>query len=194
MEYISMARLDFRRHCALLACALAVVVILAQLNLFGTSALLPNAAIYGALHAIAFTGALDIAATLRRKSLFIVLAAALNVVALYVGIFSLALLSSMPVGIGVRAYLAFGICSMGGAICYGLLIRSFWLPELTPRPIAQISLGCLIATLSAVLLEQMSGFTRLWALAAVWWCAFSGGLWILRRAASITIPARGTRG
>jgi hypothetical protein len=81
----------------------------------------------------------------------------------------------------VRAYLAFGTCSMAGAICYGLLIHFFWMPALTPRPIARISLGCLIATLLAVQLERLIGVTEFWALAAVWWCAFSGGLWTFGR-------------
>jgi hypothetical protein len=180
------AHLNFRRHFVLLACALAVIVILAQLDIFGASSLLPNAAIYGALHATALSGALDLPATLARKSLFILLAAALDVAALYIGIFGLALFSTVPLGLNVRAYLALGVCSMAGAICYGLLIRFFWLPDLTPRPIARISLGCLITTLLALLLENLSGLVSLWALAAVWWCAFSSGLWIFGR----TYPLR----
>jgi hypothetical protein len=137
---MQIARLNFRRHFVLLACALAVIIILAQLEIFGSSSLLPNAAIYGALHAIAFTGALDAAATLARKGLFILLAAVLDVAALYIGIFSLSLLSTVPLGIGARVYVAFGISAITGAICYGMLIRRFWLTELTPRPIARISL------------------------------------------------------
>jgi hypothetical protein len=178
---MSLARLNFRRHFALLACGLAVAVILARLDFFGTAALLPDAAIYGALHAVAFSGALDVPATLSRKSLFILSAAALDVLALYIGILSLGLLSSTPLSMALRAYFAFGISAMGGAMCYGLLIRCFWLRELTPRPIAQISLGCLIATLVALAVEQMIGVTGLWALAAVWWCAFSSGLWLFGR-------------
>jgi hypothetical protein len=188
------ARLNFRRHFVLLGCAFAVIVILGRLDIFGSSALLPSTAIYGALHAIALTGALDVTATLRRKSLFILLAAALDVAALYVGIFSLGLLGAAPIGMGARAYLAFGICSISGAICYGLLIRRFWLPSLTPRPIARISLGCLVASLLALLLEQSSGMSALWGLAAAWWLAFSSGLWIFARAVSITIPAGQQRG
>jgi len=179
------ARLNFRRHFVLLACALAVIVILAHVDVFGTASLLPDAAIYGALHAIALAGALEVPATLARKSLFIVAAAALDVVALYVGIFSLGVLSATPLGITLRAYVAFGLSSMAGAICYGLLIRLVWLRELRPRPIAQISFGCLIATLLAVMLERLIGVTGLWVLAAVWWCAFSGGLWIFGRLHSL---------
>ena len=175
------AHLNFRRHFVLLACALAVVVILAQFDIFGESSLLPDAAIYGALHALALSGALYSSATLARKSLFILLAAALDVAVLYIGILGAALLSTVPVGLNVRAYLAVGLCSMAGAICYGLLIRRFWLPELSPRPIVRIALGCLIATLLALLLENLSGLISLSALAAVWWCVFSSGLWVFGR-------------
>ena len=183
------AHLNFRRHFVLLACALAVIVILAQLDIFGAAALLANAAIYGALHATALSGALELPATLARKSLFILLAAALDVVALYIGIFGLALFSTVPLAFNVRAYLAIGVCSMAGAICYGLLIRFFWLPELTPRPIVRIAAGCLLATLLALLLENLSGLISLWALAAVWWCAFSIGLWVFRRTHSLRTHA-----
>ncbi len=171
-----------------------MIVILAQLNVFGASSLLPNAAIYGALHAIALTGALDLAAPLARKCIFILLAAALDVAALYVGILSLSLLRTVPIGICVRSYLAFGICSMTGAICYGLLIRRFWLPDLTSRPIVQIAMGCLVAGVLALLLVQASGWTALWALTAVWWCALSGGIWVFRRSVSIKIRAGQQRG
>ncbi len=184
---MSLARLNFRRHFALLACALAVIIILAQLDFFGTAGLLPDAAIYGALHAVAFTGALDVPATLSRKSLFILSAAALDVAALYIGIFSLGLLSSTPLGMALRGYFAFGVSATAGAMCYGLLIRYFWLRDLTPRPIAQISLACLIATLLALAAEQALGMTGLWALAAVWWCAFSSGLWIFGRAHALRV-------
>jgi len=183
------AGLNFRRHFVLLACALAVIVILSELDVFGSSSLLPNAVIDGALYAIALTGALDAPATLAHKSLFIVLAALLDVGALYVGIFSLGLLSTVPLGMSMRVYLAFGTCSMAGAICYGLLIHFFWMPALTPRPIARISLGCLIATLLAVQLERLIGVTEFWALAAVWWCAFSGGLWTFGQAFARTAGA-----
>lgn len=165
----------------LLACALAVIAILELLDPFGTSSLLPNAAIDGALYAIALTGALDAPATLVRKCLFIVLAAVMDTAALYVGILSLAVLSTVPLGMTLRAYFAFGTCSTVGAICYGTLIRIFWLPSLTPRPIACIALACLIATSLASLLEHSIGVTAFWVLAAVWWCAFSGGLWVLQQ-------------
>jgi hypothetical protein len=180
------ARLNFRRHFVLLACALAVIVILARLDIFGASSLLPNAAIYGALHAIALSGALKLPATRGRKSLFILMAAALDVAALYIGILVLALFSTVPLGLNVRAYIAIAVGSMAGAICYGLLIRFFWMPELTPRPIVRISAGCLTATLLTLLVENLSGLVALWAVAAVWWCAFSTGLWVFGR----TYPLR----
>ena len=181
-HYFLPAVVNFRRHFLLLACAIVVIAIMAQLDLFGAASLLPNAAIYGALHAAALAGALNSAAPLARKSLFILLTAVLNVAALYAGLFGLALLSATALRLSLRAYIALGVCSMLGAIGYGLLIRTFWLPELTPRPIVQISIGCLMAAMLALVLENLSGLSALWALAAVWWCAFSAGLWIVGRA------------
>ncbi len=176
------ARFNYRRHFLLLACAIVAIAIMAQLDVFGTASLLPNAAIYGALHAAALTGALNCAAPLPRKSLFILAAGILDVAALYAGIFGLGLLSAAALHLSVRAYIAFGACSMIGAILYGLLIRIFWLPELTPRPILQIAVACLVVTMLVLLIENLSGRSSLWALAAAWWCAFSAGLWIMGRA------------
>jgi hypothetical protein len=178
---VQTARFNYHRHFALLACAIVVIVVMAQLDIFGTASLLPNAAIYGALHAAALTGALNSAAPLARKSLFILSAAILDVAALYVGIFGLGLLSATALRLSARAYIAFGVCSVVGAILYGLLIRIFWLPEVTPRRILQMSIGCLMITVLTLLIENLSGWSSLWALAAAWWCAFSAGLWIIGR-------------
>ncbi len=176
-----LARFNYRRHFLLLACAIVMIAIMAQVDVFGTASLLPNAAIYGALHAAALSAALNSAAPLARKSLFMLAAAGLDVAALYAGILGLALLSAVPLRLGVRACIALGLCSMVGAILYGLLIRVFWLPELSPRPIMQISIGCLVATILTLLIENLTGLSSLWAVAAAWWLAFSAGLWISGR-------------
>ncbi len=165
----------------LLAGAIVVIAIMAELEIFGAASLVPNAAIYGALHAAALSGALNSPIPLARKSLFMLAAAALDVAALYAGIFGLALLSATPLPLRVRAFMALGVCSMVGAILYGLLIRFFWVPELSPRPIMQISIGCLTATMLVLLIETLAGLSSLWALAAAWWCAFSGGLCLTGR-------------
>jgi hypothetical protein len=165
----------------LLGCAIAVIAIMARLDPFGTSSLLPNAAIYGALHAAALTGAWNASAPWARRTSFILVAAALNVAVLYAGIFGLALLSAAALPLVARAYIALGVCSLLGAILYGLLIRLLWLPGLAPRPIMQISIGCLVVTMLSLLAENLTGLSGLWALAAAWWCAFSFGLWIIGR-------------
>ncbi len=181
-------RINYRRHFVLLACAVVVIAIMARLDLFGTAALLPNAAIFGALHAAALTGALNAKAPLARKSGFILAASALDVAALYAGIFGLALLSAAALPLRARAYIAFGVCAMLGAILYGFLIRFFWMPEMTPRPIVRIAIGCLLMTMIALLIENSSGLGSLWVLAAAWWCAFSAGLWITGRMPSSHTP------
>jgi hypothetical protein len=165
----------------LLGCAIAAIATMAHLDPFGTASLLPNAAIYGALHAVALTGALSAAEPWARRITFILAAAAVDAAVLYAGIFGLGLLGAAALPLSVRAYIALGVCSLLGAILYGLLIRFFWLPRLTPRPIMQISIGCLMATMLALLAENLTGMSSLWALAAAWWCAFSAGLWIIGR-------------
>jgi hypothetical protein len=179
------ARFNYRRHFTLLACAIVVIAIMARLDLFGTAALLPNAAIYGALHAAALCGALISRATLARKSAFMLAASALSMAALYAGLFTLALLSTASLGLGVRACIALGLSSMLGAVVYGLLIRAFWLPDLSPRPIMQISIACSMATLLTLLLENLAGLSSIWVLAAAWWSTLSGGLWLSGRMQSL---------
>jgi hypothetical protein len=173
------ADFDYRRHFLLLACAIVSSALLAQWDPFGAASLLPNAAIYGALHAAALSGALQTRAPWARKGSFILAAAGLAVAALYAGLFGLALLSGAPLRLSVRAAFALCICSLVGAIFYGWLIRVFWLPGLSPRPIMQISIACLTATLLALLIEDLTGLSAPWVLAAAWWCAFSGGLWVV---------------
>jgi len=177
------ARFNYLRHAVLLTGAVAVIAGMAHLDLFGTAALLPNAAIYGALHAAALTGALNTKAPLARKTGFILAAAALDVAALYGGIFGLTLLSAAALPLRARAYIAFGVCALFGATLYGILIRVFWLPDMRPRSIVQISMGCLMVTMLALLIENLSGTSSLWVLAAAWWCAFSTGLWTVARTA-----------
>jgi drug/metabolite transporter (DMT)-like permease len=64
-----------------------------------------------------------------------------------------------------------------GAATYAVLIRLFWIDDLSPKAIFSLTLGCMLAILAALLCG--SSFLRpvgeLW-FAAVWWIAFSTGL------------------
>ena len=57
-----------------------------------------------------------------------------------------------------------------------LLIRIFWIRKFSPRLILGLAFLCLVATslgFFASLLQSLGG----WWLTAVWWFAFSGGLY-----------------
>jgi hypothetical protein len=170
------APLNFRRHFLLLAAAVMVIALLNLANLFHEP-FLPSFALYGALHALCLV--LAIPAPPRRlvwrKVLFVGCAAALNVAVLYAGIISLEALGNVLAAL--RLYLALSICALFGAIAYGFAIRFFWFPELRPRAIAQIALGCMAADVIGMGIQNLTLPFGNWWLVAVWWLAFSGGLW-----------------
>lgn len=169
-----MGHLHYPRHFAVLAAA-AVVFFLPSRWGFFNAALLPTFAISGALHALAVVVALRAPFTLLRKSAFVILAAVLSGLTLYVGILSLALLGVLPAN--ARLYMTLGVCSAAGAMTYGSLMRLYWLPKLSSRFILAIAACCTLATLLAFLARHFFPFLAGWWLAAAWWFAFSGGLW-----------------
>jgi hypothetical protein len=179
------APLRFSRHFLLLAAAVIVIVALNAANPF-SEPFLPSFALYGALHAAALAVAIQASHSLPRKGLFIVLAAALNVAVLYAGIFSLEVLGKAFASL--RLYIALSVCAMFGAMAYGLLIRAFWYPALRPRAIAQIAFGCAFATAGALGIENLAIPIGTWSLAAVWWFAFSLGLWHVDRRTNALRP------
>jgi hypothetical protein len=172
------ARLNFRRHFLALALALALVLALSYLQLF-PEAYLAGFAIYGALHATALVVAVRSQHTLAHRGLFVVLASGLNILVLYLGIGSIELLSSLPAT--GRLYGALGLCSLMGALTYGLLIRNFFFAALRPRRIAQIGLTCLVASLLSLAAENSRVALGNWWFVAVWWTAFSSSLWLMQR-------------
>ncbi|HWW28806.1 MAG TPA: hypothetical protein VNY80_02240 [Steroidobacteraceae bacterium] len=169
-----MGHFHYARHFAVLAAAAIVLFLPGRWDFFG-EAFLPTFAISGALHALALVFALRATHALLRKCAFVLAAAALSVLTLYIGILSLELFAGLPAG--VRLYLALGLCSASGAITYGSLIRLFWLPEFSSRSILAIASGCVLGTLVAFLARGYFPFLAGWWLAAAWWFAFSAGLW-----------------
>src|SRR5271168_728660 len=169
-----MGHFNYRRHFALLAAA-AVVLFLPSRWGFFSEALLPTFAISGALHASALVCSLRAAQTLRRKCSFVLAAAALSALTLYVGILGLALFAILPAN--ARLYMALGTCSAAGAITYGALIRLCWLRKFSSRFILAIAGGCVLATMAAFFARAYFPSLAGWWLAAAWWFAFSGSLW-----------------
>jgi hypothetical protein len=164
----------YARHFAVLAASTVLLFLLSRWNLY-TESLIATFALSGALHAIALGVALREPQRAPRKLAFVALAAALCALSLYVGIIGLVLFAILPGN--ERLYVVLGVCSLSGAITYGSLLRIFWLRQLTPRRILQISLVCMLATSLAFLARSYAAVLGGWWLTAVWWFAFSGALW-----------------
>lgn len=148
---------------------------------------LPTFALYGALHALCLRLALSSPhRPWGRSILFIGCASALNVAVLYAGIISLEALGRIPAAL--RLYLALSMCALFGAIAYGFAIRLFWFPTLRPRRIAQIALGCMASEILGMGIQNVTRPFGHWWLAAVWWGALSGGLWLTQRRADVLRP------
>ncbi len=169
------AHLYYPRHFGVLAAATVIMLLLARLDLLRNSLLL-TFAIDGAAHACAIVVSLGApTASLARKAAFVVIAAALSILTLYVGIIGMALFAALPGS--ERLYVVLGLCALSGAITYGSLIRKFWIRALSARIILAIGVVCLLATGLAFLARAYSEFLGAWWLAAAWWFAFSAGLW-----------------
>lgn len=132
----------------------------------------------GALHALTLVASLQVSATLMRKSIFVVIAAALSILTLYIGIISLVALSILPDAQRLPAVI--GIGALCGAITYGSLVRIFWVRGIRSRVILGWAAACAGATLIGYVLKLRFELHGMWWLAAIWWLAFSLCLKFLR--------------
>jgi hypothetical protein len=171
-----MGHFYYSRHFGVLAAATVILFLLGHWSLLNDS-LIVTFALNGVLHAAALVLALRAPQTLARKSAFVAIAAVLSVLTLYVGIIGLVLFAVLPGN--ERLYVVLGVCSLSGAITYGSLIRMFWMRSFSSRLILAMSILCALATSLAFFARTYADFLGGWWLAAVWWFAFSGGLWYL---------------
>ena len=169
-----MGHFNYARHFSLLAAATVVLFLLQYWDLLHDS-LLATFAVYGALHALSLSLALRAPQKNLRKLAFIAVAAALSVFTMYVGIIGLELFAVVPGN--ERIYMVLGLCSLSGAVTYGSLVRIFWIRKFSPRLILGLALLCLLATSLAFFAKAYSAALGGWWLTAVWWFAFSAGLW-----------------
>ena len=169
-----MGHFNYARHFGALGAATLLLFLLQYWGLLGDS-LLASFALNGALHALSLSLALRSPQGILRKMAFIGIAAALSVFTMYVGIIGLVLFAVVPGN--ERLYLVLGLCSLTGAITYGSLIRMFWIRKFSPRCILGLAVFCLLATSLGFFVRAYSEALGGWWLAAVWWFAFSGGLW-----------------
>ena len=169
-----MGHFNYGRHFSVLGAATVVLFLLQHWDLLSDS-LLASFAVNGALHALSLALTLRAAQSILRKLAFIAGAAALSVFTMYIGIIGLVLFAVVPGN--ERLYMALGLCSLSGAITYGSLIRIFWVRKFSPRCILGLAFICLLTTSLAFFLRAYCEALGGWWLAAVWWFAFSGGLW-----------------
>lgn len=167
-----MAQIHYPRHFLLLGAFSVLLAVISRLRLLTS----PDAsfAVYGALHAVA------VVLSLGRRSgwpqcLFIVLAAGLCVMSLYVGMWVMHLLGGLPGNIGL--YAALGIGAWTGAVTYGISIRLWQIHRFNRRSLAMTGIGCVAATYAAFLTLGYFHSLGRWWLPVLWWFAFSGGLW-----------------
>jgi len=135
--------------------------------------------LYGALHAAALVLALHERRPAWHRCLLIAVAAGLSVMAVHVGIAGRPLAARLPGSLGTYALL--GFTAALGAMAYGIAIRLLGIYRLTPGGIAKISMGCALAAFAALFTTRVCRFLGVWWLAALWWYAFSGGLWYCDR-------------
>jgi hypothetical protein len=171
-----MGHLNYSRHFSVLAAAAVILFLLGHWSLLNDS-LVVTFALNGALHAAALVLALRAPQSLARKSTFVAIAAVLSILTLYVGIIGLVLFAVLPGN--ERLYVVLGVCSLSGAITYASLIRLFWLRNFSSRLILAMSIVCVLATSLAYLARTYVDSLGAWWLAAAWWFAFSGGLWVI---------------
>jgi hypothetical protein len=171
-----MGHFYYPRHFSVLAAATVILFLLGHWSLLNDS-LIVTFALNGALHASALVLALRAPHKILRKFAFIAIAVILSILTLYVGIIGLVLFAVLPGN--ERLYVVLGVCSLSGAITYGSLIRIFWVRKFSSRLILAMSILCMLATSLAFFARTYADFLGGWWLAAVWWFAFSGGLWYL---------------
>jgi hypothetical protein len=164
-----MTYFNFKRHFLLLGGAIVVLGCLSLLPLYDNA--LFASSVNGALHALTLVASLYASATLLRKLVFVVIAAALSILTLYIGIVSLVALSILPDAQRLPAVIAIG--SLSGAITYASLVRIFWVPGIRSRVILGLAAVCAGATLIGYVLKLRFDWPGMWWLAAIWWLAFS---------------------
>lgn len=165
----------YARHFRLLACCSALVAAMSLLRL--PSNIFASFALYGALHASALIFALRVPQPLGRRSLFIVMAAALSAMTPRVGLFTGQVFGAVPGNMAF--YAALGLSAGMGAVAYGILIRWLGIYRLDLSGLAVISMGCVLSTCLAYVTMAHGRWLGPWWLAVLWWHAFSGGLWYL---------------
>ncbi len=81
----------------------------------------------------------------------------------------------------IAGYSLLGSCAALGALAYGILIRWCGIRLLRLGALVVIAVGCVSATLAALITASHGLHLGPWWIAAWWWYGFSGGLWYFDR-------------
>jgi hypothetical protein len=178
---------DYRRHFLFLAGAIVILGCLSRLPLYGDA--LFAFAVNGALHGCAVVSSLKAAASWQRELIFVVLAALLSIMTLYVAIIVLVALSILPDSQRLPAVI--GIAAMTGAVTYGSLVRWFWIRGVRPRTILGLATFCALATVGGYFLKLKFNWEGTWWMAVIWWVTFSLSVRLMRVPPGVTarVPA-----
>ena len=173
--------LAYRRHFGYLFVAAIVLAVAPDAIPAWLDRFLTINALYGLLHAIAVVLALNLVDKWPKRMSFVAMTAVLSATVPLFAIYSTNLL-----GVNDASFIAaFAIGSAAGAASYWLLVRAFWMSELSASSLLLTIFLCVAATmLSLVGSTLLSGFgARDSAVAGLlptisWWVAFSSSLWL----------------
>jgi hypothetical protein len=177
-----MTVIDYRRHFAYLALA-AGALFLAHAAFrklaLGFAAFAPVFALNGLLHASALVLALNSFAPIFKRVGFIGITAAISAAVPYSGLYLAQIL-------GLDGFFAaISLGSAVGATAYWLLVRAFWLRDLSRNSLALTAAICVAASLASFVgAGAVTGFGKspFWIADALptigWWLAFSFSLYL----------------
>jgi hypothetical protein len=171
--------LFYGRHFSLLLCAIALLAA----GLWRQPHALTTAFASGALHSSMVAATLRTPALLGRKLLFVALAAALSMLSAMLTLYGNRYVGGFPGMLGLRLLVTL---SAGlGAVSYAVLVRHFWVADLTSLSMVSIPLGCMLATFGVLQSGAFLSYSGGLGLVACWWLAFSAGLWYHDRPRSL---------
>jgi hypothetical protein len=162
----------YARHFTLLACIAALLIVTSRWRASPGAAY--SFAIYGALHASVLAASLRDRQPLVRQILFVAIAALVCMLTARLGLFGMRFAGKLPSFAGPVLLLA--AVSGVGALGYGLLIRLFWIRDLSLHVFGITAIFCILAECAALIVgNHYQVLGGLW-LAIPWWFAFSAGL------------------
>jgi hypothetical protein len=164
--------LHYTRHFTLLVCVAALLIVTSRWRASPGAAY--AFAIYGALHASLLAASLRDRQPLGLQILFVAIAALVCMLIARLGLYGIRVAGRLS---GIAGpLLLLGVLSGVGALGYGILIRQFWIRDLSLDAFGITAFFCVLAVCAALIVgNHYQVLGGLW-LAIPWWFAFSAGL------------------